>query len=167
MPMLLEEAYPLIVDHFQLLYHYLKTSQNFPGQIQLSIWAVGRGEHDLDRFWYDRKSRSPLDLHLLLVGHSPRSHEICLQVYLMAYPPTCPRVCPDLSHQAIASLFHLSGLHGVKGACLACHYDLEMEHQAWLEDWERGARYRRASRVLGEEGLNLAVEERLSLHCFV
>jgi hypothetical protein len=53
--MFLEEAYPLTADHSRRLYHYLKISLDFPGQTQLSIWVVGRGERGLDRFLYDQK----------------------------------------------------------------------------------------------------------------
>lgn len=97
----------------------------------------------------------------MLVDHSPRNHEVCLQVYLPIYLPACP----DLLRQIIANLFHLCGLHGVTGACLG-HHDSGMEHQVCSEGWDWGAQCKRASRVLGVEGLNL-LEEKLLRHYFV
>jgi hypothetical protein len=110
---------------------------------------------------------NPLDLHPLLGGRCRRSHEAYLQVYLLVCLPIFLLACPKLSHQAVASLAHLSGLHGETGACLACHGS-GMAHQAWLVDLERTAQQKRAWRFLDGEGwLNLSAAEWPSLHCFV
>jgi hypothetical protein len=97
----------------------------------------------------------------MLVDHSPGNHEAYLQVYLPIYH----QAGPDLLLQVIANLFHLCGLHGVTGACLA-HHDSGTEHQVCSEGWDWGAQCKRASRVLGVEGLNL-LEEKLLQHYFV
>jgi hypothetical protein len=54
--MLLEGAYPLTNDHFQLLAHCSKTSPDFLGQNQLSTSGVGLGERDHDH-GHDRFQR--------------------------------------------------------------------------------------------------------------